>query len=257
MSLNKLYSRIRPDFVGQNKFVRYGMTHGFEAISYKKSIKTTIPASTRDYPNLLADLIINDINQVWVSDITYFKLLGIWFYIVLIMDLYSRRILGFNVDKNMLAQSNFIALNRAFKIRGNKDFKNCLIHHSDRGSQYKSLLYTGALNQAKIQISMGRIVYDNAHMERVNQTIKKEYLIHRNIQTTLDLSKFLKQDVRLYNEERPHIALGNISPIEFERYICNIPLCQRTPMRVFALKTNRATNSSKTVDPNQLTLPFL
>jgi len=256
MSLTKIYNRIQPNFIGQNKFVRFGMLYGFEPAKTKKSIKTTIPVCTRSYPNLLYQLIINDVNQVWVSDITYFRLKGKWVYIVLIMDLYSRRIIGCYWSKNMFATANLEALKIAFKNRKCRLFKNQLIHHSDRGSQYNSLLYTGALNDAQILISMGRIVYDNVHMERAIQTIKNEYLIHRSIQSPIDLSTHLKKDVRLYNTERPHIELGRKTPVEFERYICNIPLCQRTPLRVFALNTKKALNNEQNIDINQLTLPF-
>lgn len=257
MSLKKIYNRIQPNFIGQNKFVRFGMLYGYEAVKTKRSVKTTIPTCTRKFSNLLDGLIINDINQVWVSDITYFRLNGKWVYIVLIMDLYSRRIIGFYWDKNMFATSNLKALHMAFSTRSCQLFNYQLIHHSDRGTQYNSLLYTNALVAAEIRISMGKIVYDNVHMERVIQTIKNEYLIHRNINTAKDLSSHLIKDTRLYNEERPHIELGMITPVEFERYICNIPLCQRTQMRVFALKSKKACNNGLVLDPNQLALPFL
>ena len=256
MSLKKLYVQIQPDFIGRNLFIDYGMANGFELIPYKKSTKTTIPVCTRYYPNLLTDLIICDINQVWVSDITYFKIFDKWYYIVLIMDLYSRKIIGHFVAKNMFAQANLNALNLALKNRGITRFNQSLIHHSDRGSQYNSLLYTNALMKAEIQISMGKIVYDNIHIERVNQTIKGEYLRHRNINSFNDLKSHSDRDVDLYNEERPHLALGMKTPTDFERYICNIPLCQRTPMRVFALKKKSNPNLVSSPDPNQLCLPF-
>ena len=106
---------------------------------------------------------------------------------------------------------------------------------------------------------MGKIVYDNIHIERFNQTIKGEYLKHRNIQSFTDLKKHLSNDIYLYNFERPHDALDMKTPSEFERYLCNIPLCQRTKMKVFALKTKRYSSSwnkknSNSNDPNQLKL---
>lgn len=254
MSLKKLYNRIQPDFVGINQFIDYCMLNGFEAISYKRVPKTTFSDEKATYPNLLSDLMITDINQVWVSDTTYFKVARKWFYITFVMDLYSRRILGYHASKNLFAQAHLEALKMAIKCRGIDQYDKKLIHHSDRGSQYRSDLYTSALNAAEIQISMGKIVYDNIHIERVNQTIKGEYLIHRNIKSSSDLDFHLAKDVRLYNEERPHLALNMKTPLEFERYICNIPLYQRTAMSVFALKSKKRLDDK--INPAQLVMSF-
>ena len=257
MSLKKLYVVLKPDFIGRDKFIEYGMEHGFEAFRYAKIPKTTLPGTQKTYPNLLIDLSINDINQVWVSDTTYFKVNDEWQYLTFIMDLYSRRLIGYHAASNLLAQANVETLKVALNQRNISNFQEQLIHHSDRGSQYKSLDYTKALTEAGIRISMGRIVYDNIHIERTHQTIKGEYLIHRNIRNKKDLDKHLVESVRLYNEERPHTALGMKTPLEFERYICNLPLCQRTPMKVFALKTadkgNKVRESENSV---QLKLSF-
>jgi len=146
----------------------------------------------------------------------------------------------------MFAQANLNAFNLALKNRNITRFNQSLIHHSDRGSQYNSFLYTNALTASEIRISMGKIVYDNIHIERVNQTIKGEYLFHRNISTFNDLKTHTKNDIWLYNNERPHLALGMKTPTEFERYI----------WRVFALKKKSQSNLVSQVDPNQLLLPF-
>jgi putative transposase len=258
MSLKKLYHRIDPDFVGINQFIGYCMDHGFESIPYKKPPKTSIFSSKKDYPNLLTDLKICDINQVWVSDTTYYRLWQKWYYLTFIMDLYSRRIIGYHASDRLFAQANLSALQMAFDNRGISNFDNKLIHHSDRGSQFKSTDYVEALQNAGIQISMGQIVYDNIHSERCHQTIKGEYLKHRNIKTQEDLFYHLKKDVEFYNVERPHLALGMKSPDEFESYLSNVPLCQRTFLKVFAAKSNKTKtlNSNVIIDPNQLLLAF-
>jgi putative transposase len=258
MSLKKLYHKIQPDFIGINQFIDFCMHNGFEAIPYKKAPKTTVLNEKADFPNLLIGLVITGINQVWVSDTTYFKKLNKWFFITFVMDLYSRRIIGYNAALDLFATSHLKALEMALSTRGIQHFDNKLTHHSDRGTQYKSQVYTEALQEAGIQISMGRIVYDNIHMERVNQTIKGEYLIHRNIKSNNDLYYHLGKDVNLYNEERPHLALNKMTPIQFERYICNIPLFQRTCMRVFALNKKVKPNydSNLILNPAQLKLPF-
>lgn len=241
MSLKKLHHRVQPDFISVNPFIEFAMMNGFAAISYKKPPKTTVLADSVDFPNRLISKKILDINQVWVSDTTYFKILTKWFYITFVMDLYSRRIIGFHCAENLFAQANKKALEMALKTRKLTSFNNRLIHHSDRGSQYKSELYTKVLKKAEIQISMGRIVYDNIHVERVHQTIKGEYLIHRNIKSFNDLIFHLEKDVYLYNNERPHLNLNLMSPVEFESYLSNIPLGQRTSLEVFASRKNLRT----------------
>lgn len=259
MSLKKLYWIIQPDFIGKNLFIEFAMANGFEATSYKKVPKTSILSPKSSFPNLLVDQKISDINQVWVSDITYFKVLRKWYYLTFIMDLYSRRIIGYHASDNLFAQANQQALNMALQTRANQNFEHQLIHHSDRGAQYKSLIYVNALQNAKINISMGRIVYDNIQVERLHQTIKGEYLIHRNIRSENELIFHLHKDVKLYNEQRPHLKLGHRSPCQFESYLSNVPLNQRTFLSVFALKTAMPSkgNSSKFCNPAQLRLPFL
>lgn len=258
MSLKKLYNRIDPDFVGINQFIDYCMANGFEPVSYKKVPKTTIFSSKKEYPNLLRNLKICDTNQVWVSDTTYFKIKRKWYYLTFILDLYSRRIIGHHASDHLLAQANLATLKMALKQRGISNYGNKLIHHSDRGSQFKSKEYTDPLLKAGIQISMGLIVYDNIHAERVNQTIKGEYLKHRNIQSFQDLIFHLDKDVKLYNLQRPHGSLNLKTPMEFECYLSNIPLHQRTIMKVFAAKSRKTNHTKKEqfVDPNQLKFEF-
>ena len=259
MSLKKLYFKIQPNFIGRDKFIAYGMQNGYEPISYKKKPTTTFGSSVVQYSNLLFELKITGINQVWVSDTTYFKIGDKWYYITFIMDLYSRFIVGFHAAENLFAQANLKAFNMALQIRQQTQFNHQLIHHSDRGSQYRSLLYTDALKAAQINISMGKIVYENIHMERFNQTIKGEYLKHRNINSYKDLIYHLHKDLQLYNYERPHLALKMKSPAEFESYICNLKLCQRTPFSVFAIDSDKGQNLKNMINqnPNQLILPFL
>lgn len=276
MGLKKMYHRIQPDFIGINGFIDYAMANGYAAISYKKAPKTTVLDFSKNYPNLLINCIISDINQVWVSDTTYYKIRNKWYYLTFIMDLYSRRIIGHHACGHLFAQANLETFQMALQTRGMNSSKRvlehqnldkhsetntsrqALIHHSDRGTQYKSKLYTNALTQAYIRISMGRIVYDNIHVERVHQTIKGEYLIHRKIKSEQDLVRQLDEDVKLYNTERPHLSLGMKTPLEFERYCCNIPIGQRTFMKVFALDKKKKENdkSNQLFDPYQLQFDF-
>ncbi len=256
MSLKKLYHRLKPDFIGRDAFVDFGMENGFEPIFPFKKPKLTQSNDLRAYPNLLHDLKIFDINQLWASDITYFKIKGKWCYIVLIEDLYSRRIIAWQASQNLFTQANLDALQMALDLRKIPRFDHKLIHHSDRGVQYRSLKYTQKLDAHEIQISMGYSCYDNAFLESVNNIIKNEYLVHRPIQSWNDLIKYLNQDINLYNNERPHGNLMLMTPTEFERYILNIPICQRTPLPIYADKSKKNKLLIFNPDDQQLRLPF-
>ncbi len=256
MSLKKLYHRLKPDFVGRDAFVDFGMENGFEPVLSFKKPRLTRSSDLNAHPNLLHDLKISDLNQVWVSDMTYFKIKGKWHYITLIEDLYSRRILGFKASANMFAQANLDALQMAIHKRGIQKYGLKLRHHSDRGSQYRSDAYTQKLDHHQIQISMGRSCFDNLYMESANGILKNEYLNHRNIYALDDLCQHLTNDIKLYNSERPHGSLNNMTPIEFECYICNIPLCQRTLLPVFTSKFRKNFLFVPKPDPQQLKLKF-
>ena len=256
MSLKKLYHRLKPDFIGRDAFVDFGMENGFEPVFSFKKPQITRSGDLRAYHNLLHDLKIFDINQVWASDITYFKVKGKWCYIVLIEDLYSRRILGWKAAENLFTQANIDALKKALDLRQITQFNNKLIHHSDRGAQYRSLLYTQKLQKHEIQISMGYSCFDNAFLESVNNIIKNEYLHHRPIYAFPDLIKYLDQDIDLYNSERPHGCLNLMTPIQFERYILNIPICQRTLLPIFTDKSKKNKLLLFNPDDQQLSLMF-
>lgn len=256
MSLKKLYVRIAPDFVGRDLFISYCMKNGYEAIVKRKSCRTTHCAVAGSYPNRCLGLILEDINQLWVSDITYFKIGNVYFYIVLVMDVYSRKILGYHASDRMFAEANRQALLMALASRGIENYDGNLIHHSDKGSQYRSILYIEELLNNRIRISMGNCCFDNAHMESHNGIIKNEYLKHRPIHSGKDLKKFLEQDVRLYNEERPHGSLGMMTPNEFEGYIRNIPLEDRTRLPIFADKVKANKKLISLVDAQQIEIHF-
>ena len=254
MSLKKLYIKLAPDFAGRDAFVDFGMTNGFEPVMKAKFHKTTDSGQRESYPNLLHDLKIYDINQLWVSDITYFKIGDSWFYIVLIEDVYSRRILGWNASDRMFAQANLEAFQMAVQKRDKARFNKGLIHHSDKGSQYRSFEYTDKVKEHELLISMGNCCYDNAFMESTNGILKNEYLKHRPIHNGNDLLKYLKQDVHLYNHERPHGSLNMMTPYQFECYISNIPLEQRVGLPIYTDKSKQ--NNLLKIKPDNQQLRF-
>lgn len=171
----------------------------------------------RKYPNLIRDLVPSQPNQLWVSDITYWKINSTHLYISLITDAYSRKIVGYHVADNLDAVETIKALKMALKE--NKDDLSSLIHHSDRGIQYCSSGYISLLKKHGITISMTENgdPLENAIAERVNGIIKDEYLDNYSIDTLEQANQLLKQVIDLYNNERPHMSLGHLKPEQIHR----------------------------------------
>jgi putative transposase len=165
----------------------------------------------KKYPNLIKGFIPNTPNQLWVSDITYWKIETMPLYISLITDVFSHKIVGYNLAQTMEAIESVKALQMA--LSENENVEN-LIHHSDRGSQYCSFKYVNLLQDNKIKISMTETgdPLDNAIAERVNGILKDEYLEHYKVNTFEQAKELLDQVIKLYNEERPHMTIGNLTP---------------------------------------------
>jgi hypothetical protein len=250
MGLRTMYDFYQPESVGRDAFISIGIKYGFRTKVFKNQTKTTFSSPYSRYSNLLVNKQLNNTNQLWTSDITYFKVGDVFFYMVFIMDVYSRLIVGYSVDNNMKVSLNTTALKMAFKNRKNTNFKGQLIHHSDRGGQYVSNDYTKMLLDANVQISMCNQVYENAHIERVNGTIKNQYLIYRNITTFDELQKELKRSVDSYNKKRPHSALTNLTPCAFEQHIKELDESKRPKMSIWT------DNLSKFTDRNQCIIQF-
>jgi hypothetical protein len=186
---------------------------------------------------------INNINRLWASDITYFITTKGTYYIVIIIDVYSRRIIGYNASDNLMMENNKIALSMAFRIRKQKEFED-LTHHSDKGSQYGATDYLEMLAKGNIEISMAENSLENAYAERVIGIIKNEYLIHMDIHSLDRLRHKLKEAVILYNEKRPHIELGYLSPIAYEKRIIALSNDDRPVMKLYDFRKNKNEESS-------------
>lgn len=232
MGLKKIYKLLQPDWIGRDKFIRIGIEHGFGIKRLRSYHRTTFSCKSACFTNLAAGLTITDINQVWVSDITYFRVGEVFYYLTFIEDVYSRRILGYAASKSLDAEGNCIALRMALKERLGMNLAG-LIHHSDRGAQYASNKYLKLLSGNGIGVSMCRSVYENAHIERVNGTIKREYLQFETISTYEELARCLSKVVKLYNEERPHEMLGYKTPLRHEECLKQVPLSEREALILF------------------------
>jgi putative transposase len=170
------------------------------------------------YPNLARHVTLTGLNQLWVADITFIRLRSEFIYLAVVLDAYSRRVIGWDLGRTLQAELAIRALQMALSERNWKAEE--LIHHSDQGVQYASSDYTQILDQAEIQISMSRRgnPYDNARAERFMRTLKEEEVhgtAYRDLEDARSrIGEFLEQ---VYNRQRLHSALRYLTPEEFEQ----------------------------------------
>ncbi len=169
----------------------------------------------RKYPNLIKGNSIDRKNQVWVSDITYWKSKGTNYYLSFITDAYSKKIVGYRIANTLEAVESIRALKMAVSgLKQEPDSHLSLTHHSDRGIQYCSKEYVKLLQDNQINISMTENgdPLENAIAERINGIIKSEYLYDYQVDNLKEARGLLQEVVKLYNEERPHLSLGMLTP---------------------------------------------
>ena len=170
------------------------------------------------YANLARHVTLTGLNQLWVADITFIRLRSEFIYLAVVLDAYSRRVIGWDLGRTLHAELAIRALQMALSERTWKAEE--LIHHSDQGVQYASSDYTQILDQAEIQISMSRRgnPYDNARAERFMRTLKEEEVHGTEYRDLEDargrIGEFLEQ---VYNRQRLHSALRYLTPEEFEQ----------------------------------------
>ncbi len=169
------------------------------------------------YPNLAKKLALTRIDQLWIADITYIRLQVEFVYLAVLLDAFSRRCIGWALQRSLETALSLEALRMALRRRRPRPG---LIHHSDRGVQYASRDYTTQLERHGIRISMSRsaMPYDNAQAESFIKTLKYEEVYrteYRDLEEArVSIAEFLE---KTYNRQRLHSALGYRSPLEFER----------------------------------------
>jgi transposase InsO family protein len=181
----------------------------------KRNRRRTTRSGLWRCPNRLTDLTITQVNQVWVADITYILTEEGYVYLALITDAFSRYIVGFDLSSSLAAEGCQQALQRAIATAGGADLTG-LIHHSDHGVQYTAWPYREQLQAAGILSSMGEVgnCYENALAERMNGILKCEYGLDDLFANKKLALLATIEAIRLYNTERPHMALGYCKPAE-------------------------------------------
>ncbi len=236
--VEKMYYTLSPDFIGRDRFIEIFMSLGF-GVKRKKNYKRTTYAVNIYYPNLIKGMRVNAPNVIWQSDITYIKIGDKFYYAVFIIDIYTKIIVGYSLSDHMRATANMEALLMATKKYGFPE-----IHHSDRGSQYVYREYINLLKSNNTKISMALSAQDNAYAERINRTIKEEYLDPKNIQSYEELKKEVSKAVSNYNTKRIHNHLNRETPEGFMKKIVNLSPQDRPMVTIYTESNNKVAGVS-------------
>jgi transposase InsO family protein len=181
------------------------------------------------YPNLAKEMSPTGTDQLWVADLTYIRLMCEFVYLAVILDAFSRRVIGWELSRTMEGELTLAALRMAL---GSRQISPGLVHHSDRGVQYAAAAYTDLLTQHGIKISMSRRgnPYDNAQAESFMKTLKYEEIYRSEYRNQREVRRGIKRFLeKVYNQKRLHSALGYLPPAEFERNLVKSKVAEARP----------------------------
>lgn len=216
----KVELRNRNHVVNQKKVRRFMKEDNLICVKKRFKMQTTDSNhGEKIYPNLAKTLEVTGINQLWVADITYIQLSKEFVYLAVIIDVFSRRCIGWDLSRNIDTQLTLNALLKALQTRNKDDLKD-LIHHSDQGVQYASMDYVNYLKDIGIQISMSRKgnPYDNAFAESFMKTLKYEEVYLNEYGRFNDALQNIEHFIEeVYNLKRLHSSIGYKSPVDFEK----------------------------------------
>jgi len=202
--------------MGRDRFEQLCFDHGFRIQKLKNFRKTTNSEGVTRFPNRIRDIKLTGINQVFVSDITYYEMDNRFYYLTFIMDLYNREIVGWSASSNLRTEYTTLpALYRLIQNRGKENLKGSIIH-SDGGGQYYCNEFKTLTRQLEMINSMTEEdVFENSHAERLNGIIKNNYLYSYGPTNLASLIKLLEKAIYMYNTGKPHRALGKKTPISY------------------------------------------
>jgi putative transposase len=216
MSARDIYLKLQPSCMGRDQFERFCMDSGYRVKQLRNFRVTTNSLGVTRFPNMIKDIEVTHVNQVFVSDITYFDIGSDTYYLTFIMDLFNREIVGWSASDNLRTEHTTLpALYRVIAERGRANLKGAIIH-SDGGGQYYCTEFKALTKELKMINSMTEEkVYENSHAERLNGTIKNNYLYPYGPTNMTSLKKLLDKAVLMYNTGKPHKALGKLTPSMF------------------------------------------
>lgn len=214
VAARQLYRILQPANIGRDRFEQLAFAHGLRLSRRRAAHRTTNSSGVIRFPNLVEGRTFTSINQAWASDITYYQSAGKCYYLTFIVDLYSRTIVGESSGERLLTEDTTLpALQMAVAARRPGPG---LIFHSDGGGQYYSKEFIALTQKHKMHNSMCDMAYENPYAERINGTIKNQYLKGYNPLSLQALNKAMKRAVANYNNKRPHSSLQYLSPMSYE-----------------------------------------
>ena len=230
MGIKKIYHLLKDMMVyegikiGRDALFKIAREEGYLVKRSRRASRTT-RGGRRKFKNHLKGVVVERINQAWVSDITYVRV-GIrkFGYLFLTMDLYSRKILGYKFARSLEARHGVEAIKKALREAGGK--VEGLIHHSDHGIQYISRDYTEVIETNGMIPSMGEVgnAYDNAYAERVIGILKSEYGLSETFVDYQQADAAVKETILLYNNYRPHLSLNYATPSQVYKGLKTAPV---------------------------------
>jgi transposase InsO family protein len=222
MCARDIYLKLQPSCMGRDQFERFCMDSGFRLKQLRNYRVTTNSLGVTRFPNLIKELEVTRVNQVFVSDITYYDMGSRTYYLTFITDLFNREIVGWSKSDNLRTENTTIpALHKLVNVRGRASINGAILH-SDGGGQYYCKEFKALTKDLNMINSMTEEkVYENAHAERLNGIIKNNYLYPYGPTSENSLKRLLDKAVLMYNTGKPHKALGKLTPSEFKKTIDN------------------------------------
>jgi len=222
MSARDIYLKLRPRCMGRDQFERFCMNSGYRIKRLRNYRVTTNSLGVTRFPNKIKGIEVTGVNQVFVSDITYFDMELKTYYLTFIMDLYNREVVGWSASDNLRTECTTLpALHRLINERGRANLKGSIMH-SDGGGQYYCKEFKALTKDLQMINSMTEEkVYENSHAERLNGIIKNNYLYPYGPTNMSSLKRLLDRAVLMYNTGKPHKALRKLTPTEFRKTVDN------------------------------------